>query len=125
VLQPLPKVAPRRNVVVFDGKEVASHVARDAQRRRRDLATTQRILRRGRATTRGSRERVARTWALVLCGLVAMTSAGASFLASPMGRKPSVVRALVKVEAAGARARHVARHVAQEAYATVVFVVRP
>jgi hypothetical protein len=54
-----------------------------------------------------------------------MTSAGASFLASPMGRKPSVVRALVKVEAAGARARHVARHVAQEAYATVVFVVRP
>lgn len=118
VLPPLPVVAPRREVVILTKNEVAggaacggadstaSHAtAGDAGRARRELAPTCRVSRRS-ATSSGSR------WALALCALVALGSAGASFLSSPLGRKPSVVRV---TSSARAHAGHAVRAVVQTA----------
>jgi hypothetical protein len=102
VLPPLPVVAPRRDVVILTKSDMAGSAAGFAasstpdetagdaigekQDRSRKLPTvTLRVSRRS-DRARGSR------WALILCALVAGSFASASFLASPVGHEPSVVR---------------------------------
>jgi hypothetical protein len=101
VLPPLPVVAPRRDVVILTKVHAAGSAASSAasstpdetagdvvgvQPSSRRLEGTHRVSRRSGPDDRASR------WALVLCAVVAGSFATASFLASPAGHKPSVVR---------------------------------
>lgn len=125
VLPPLPRVAPRRDVVVFEkgvtlggsGSAVASGLASSTPdatagdelgvRAARGVVT-QLVSRRSRLSSPRSR------WAVALCAMVASAFGTAAFLGSPAGRAPSVVRA---TEAARA-------HVSAAAHATVVLFAR-
>ena len=107
VLPPLPKVAPRRDVVMFRrGPATAAGDELGAGAKRG--AVTQLVSRRSRPSAPRSR------WAVALCALVATAFGTAAFLGSPAGRAPSVVRA---TDAARA-------HVGAAAHATVVLFAR-
>lgn len=109
VLPPLPVVAPRREVVMLLQSDVADGSAHRppgaATSHARELVTTHRTKR---PTPPGS------GWAIALCALLAVGAAGASFLVSPMGHEPSVVRV---TEAARLHARHAVRAVVATASA--------
>jgi hypothetical protein len=97
VLPPLPRVAPRRDVVIFRKDQTAGSAAGSAARSTPEDATagdergggrsdvTQLVSRR----SDSGRSR----WALGFCALVASAFGTAAFLASPAGHAPSVVRA--------------------------------
>jgi hypothetical protein len=97
VLPPLPRVAPRRDVVILTRRDTAGSAAGwparespvasagDALGASFELVV-ERISPRSGRSSRTSRA------ALVLCALVAIGFASAAFLASPLGKRPAVVR---------------------------------
>ena len=107
VLPPLPRVSPRREVVMLLKSDVADGSAHGPSavpaRRPREVIT------------HSTKRPTGSGWALVLCAMFAVGSAGASFLSSPLGHKPSVVRV---TEAARAHAR-------QAAHATAALLAGP
>lgn len=107
VLPPLPRVAPRRDVVMFRNKSSATAGGELGAVAARG-AVTQLASRRSRPSSPRSR------WAVALCALVASAFGTAAFLGSPVGRAPAVVRA---TDAARA-------HVGAAAHATVVLFAR-
>jgi hypothetical protein len=99
VLPPLPRVAPRRDVVILRKDQTAGSAAGSAACSTPEDATagdergggrsdvTQLVSRRGGSAARRSR------WALGFCALLAGAFGTAAFLESPAGQAPSVVRA--------------------------------
>jgi hypothetical protein len=88
VLPPLPRVAPRRDVVMFKKDRSAGNAAAASSAplaSSASLASTQRGPRRG----AGARSR----WAVAFCAVVASAFGTAAFLASPIGHAPPVLRA--------------------------------
>ena len=85
VLPPLPRMTPRRGVVIF-AKDRTPASAAGPSLARGDV--TQRV---SRPSDRDSRGRS--RWAVALCALVAGAFGTASFLASPVGHAPSVLHA--------------------------------
>lgn len=96
VLPPLPRVAPRRDVVIFRKDQTAGSAAGSAARSTPEDATA--------GDERGGRSDVTKLvsrrsgsgrsrWALAFCAMVASAFGTAAFLASPAGHAPSVVRA--------------------------------
>jgi hypothetical protein len=109
VLPPLPRVAPRRDVVMFSkGAALRGAGSAAAGAGAPGGAVTQLVSRRSTLSSPRSR------WAVTLCALVASAFGTAAFLESPVGRAPSVVRATE-----GARA-----HVSAAAHATVALFAR-
>ena len=117
VLPPLPRVAPRRDVVILTKEDTAGRAAGSPASRTPDASAgdalgasleldVQRISPRS-----GFHRRTSRA-ALVVCALVAVAFASAAFLASPAGREPAVVRA---VSGARSYASHAAHAVGQAA----------
>lgn len=119
VLPPLPVVAKRRDVLILEKSAVIGSLAGDgrappatagsAVRSRRDVPTARRASRRPRADSRG---------ALVMCAVVALVAASAAFLASPLGRAPSVVHVTEAARGHG-------QALVEGAYGVVKLVSRP
>lgn len=117
VLPPLPRVAPRRDVVILTKKDTAGRAAGwpasvtpvasagDALGASFEL-DVERISPRSGVPRRTSHA------ALVLCALVAVGFASAAFLASPAGKDPAVIRATTVARAYASRAAHAVAHVA-------------
>jgi hypothetical protein len=105
VLPPLPRVAPRRDVVMFSnaaalaGALGAAAVAR--ARARADRTPEAPVVSRRRSSS-SPRSR----WGIAVCALVASAFGTAAFLGSPAGRAPSVVRATDAAYAHASAAAH-------------------
>lgn len=112
VLPPLPRVAPRCDVVIFSKEQTAGSAGAKGLASSTPGATagdelgggasrsaiTQLVSRR-----RGSgRSR----WAIALCAFVAGAFGTAAFLASPVGREPSVLRATSAARSHASAAAH-------------------
>ena len=114
VLPPLPKVAPRRDVVIFTKSETASaRGSADEVVDVTDLAILEEDVPR---RSRSSRSR----WAVVLCALVASAFGTAAFLDSPAGQ-PFARRHGPAVKHATTSAR---AHASAAARATVALFAR-
>ncbi|MEA2747962.1 MAG: hypothetical protein QOI41_2105 [Myxococcales bacterium] len=109
VLPPLPRVAPRRDVVIFSKDQTAGSAAGSAARSTPVYETavdewggrsdfTKLVSRR----SGSGRSR----WALAFCAMVASAFGTAAFLASPAGHAPSVVRATSAARAQMSAAAH-------------------
>jgi hypothetical protein len=109
VLPPLPRVAPRRDVVIFSKDQTAGSAAGSAARSTPEDATA--------GDERGGRSDVTKLvsrrsgsgrsrWALAFCAMVAGAFGTAAFLGSPAGRAPSVVRATSAARAQMSAAAH-------------------
>jgi hypothetical protein len=92
VLPPLPRVAPRQDVVIFKRERSGGSAAAASP------ASTQRVPRR----SAGARSR----WAVAFCALVASAFGTAAFLASPIGQAPPVLRATTAARAHASAAAH-------------------
>lgn len=88
VLPPLPRIVPRRDVVILAKPDTA-----EAMRLATIAAAAQDAEKRGAGAR--ARSRPSSRLALALCGLVAVSAASAAFLASPAGarHRPAVERA--------------------------------
>ncbi len=86
VLPPLPRVAPRRDVVIFakGAMPPASEAAVCSPAARTDVTRLVSHCRAGHGRSR---------WAVALCALIAGAFGTAAFLASPVGHAPSVMHA--------------------------------
>ena len=106
VLPPLPRVAPRRGVVIFAKHQMADSAAARAGASPRSLTSTQCVPQRsGRARSR---------WAVAFCAMVASAFGAAAFLVSPLGHTPPVLRATTAACA----------HASAAAHATAAFFTR-
>ncbi len=117
VLPPLPRVAPRRDVVILTKKDTAGSAAGwpaseppvasagDALGASVELVV-ERVSPRSDLSSRTSRA------PLIVCALVAIGFASAALLTSPAGKAPGVVRFTSSVRV---HARHAAQAVAQRA----------
>lgn len=112
VLPPLPKVAPRRDVVIFTREQTAGSAAASGLARSTPDATAGDELGAGakrdavtQLVSRRSGRRRSR-WAIALCAVVASAFGTAAFLGSPAGRAPSVVRATTAARAHASAAAH-------------------
>lgn len=117
VLPPLPKVAPRRDVVIFTKGETASarRTANDVVDVT-DIAILEEDAEQPARARRSSRSR----WAVVLCALVATAFGAAAFLGSPAGQ-PFARRHAPAVRHATTSAR---AHASAAARATVALFAR-
>ena len=98
VLPPLPKLAPRRDVVVFTKSQTGVAAAAAPAVRVVVAAASAPVAR-----------RPARRWPLFLCAFVASTAASAAFVVSPAGHRPAVQRATSSARAHATTAAHAAR----------------
>jgi len=112
VLPPLPRVAPRRDVVIFSKEQTAGSAAASGLASSTPDATAGDGLNDG-AARRAITQPVSRRsgsgrsrWAIALCALVASTFGMAAFLGSPAGRAPSVIRATTAARAHASSAAH-------------------
>jgi hypothetical protein len=96
VLPPLPKLAPRRDVVVFTKSQTGVAAA----------ATTTPVAVVAPSAPRGAAR--ARRWPLFLCAFIASTAGGAAFVASPAGQHPAVQQVTSSARVHTAAALHAA-----------------
>ncbi len=99
VLPPLPKLAPRRDVVVFTKSQTGVAAA---------AAPAVGVVVVAAAAAPVAR-RPARRWPLFMCAFVASTAASAAFIVSPAGHRPAVQRATSSARAHATTAAHAAR----------------
>ncbi len=98
VLPPLPKLAPRRDVVVFTKSQTGVAAAAAPAVRVVVAAAAAPVAR-----------PPARRWPLFLCAFVASTAASAALIVSPAGHRPAVQRATSSARAHATTAAHAAR----------------
>lgn len=107
--RPLPKVVPRREVIVFSLVETAKiHDRFTTANTARwndidipievDLQPLAPVRTEPTKKTTATPKRPSSALALMLCGMVAGVAAGAAFLASPMGHRPDVQRTTHAIE---------------------------
>ena len=97
VLPPLPRMAPRRDVVILTKEDTVGSAAGSPATRRPGASAGDALgaslgLDVERISPRSARPRRTSRGAVALCALVALSFASAAFLVSPAGRMPSVVR---------------------------------
>ena len=107
VLPPLPRVAPRCDVVILTKKDTAGSAAGSPASREPGASAGEALgasleLDVGRISPRSASSR----GALVLCALVALGFASAAFLASPRGHAPAVVRLTSAARSQASHAAH-------------------
>ena len=101
MLPPLPRVAPRRDVVMFKNDGAGGNAVAASSTSCASVASvrsTQRVPR---------RSAVARSrWAVAFCAMVASAFGTAAFLASPIGHAAPVLRATTAARAHASAAAH-------------------
>ena len=124
VLPPLPRVAPRRDVVIFTRRETASVI--DVS----ELAILEDDVEgageAGHVTAKGPRRARGSRWAVVLCALVAAGFGTAAFVDSPAGQAFARRHqaAATAVETVKDASRSVRAHASAAAQATVALFAR-
>lgn len=117
VLPPLPRLVPRRDVVILTKEDTAGSAAGSPASRRPGASAGDALgasleLDVERISPRSAPPRRTSRAALALCALVAVSFASAAFLASPAGRAPAVVRATSGARAYASHAVHAAAQAA-------------
>ena len=111
VLPPLPRVAPRRDVVILTKKDTAGSAAGSPASRMPGASAGDALgasleLDVGRISPRGASPRKTTRGPLLVCALVAVGFAGAAFVTSPAGHAPGVVRVTTEVRTHASQVAH-------------------